>query len=131
MPFKFRFNFNAFIIFLIIFIAEVIIALLIKDAFIRPYGGDVLVVMLMYYFAKTFVQTKPLYIIIAVVSFAYLIEIGQYFHLVELLNMQDNKIMRIVIGSSFSWGDMICYTIGGIICYFIDRDKNEKNVTAT
>ena len=127
MPFKIRFSVKPFIVFIIIFIIEVIIAKFVNDRFIRPYGGDILVVMLMYYFVKTFVQTKPLYIVIGVVFFAYLVEMGQYFNLVEVLNMQDNKIMRTVIGSSFSWGDMVCYTLGGAICYFIDRDQGDKD----
>ena len=131
MLLKFRFRIKPFIVFLIIFLIEVFIAKFINDSFIRPYGGDILVVMLMYYFVKSFIGTKPLYIVIAVTLFAYLVEIGQYFHLVEILNMQDNQIMRIVIGSSFSWGDIICYTIGGVICYFIDWKKSQKDVAAT
>jgi len=131
MSFKFRFSIKPFIIFLLIFVVEVVIAKFVNDSFIRPYGGDILVVMLMYYFVKSFIETKPLYIIIAVTFFAYLVEIGQYFHLVEILNMQDNTIMRIVIGSSFSWGDILCYTIGGTICYFIDRKKTEGDVATT
>jgi len=121
---RWRFNIRSFIVFLIIFFTEVIIAKFVDDSIIRPYGGDVLVVILIYYFVKSFIHTKTIYLVIAVVLFAYLVEIGQYFHLVEILGMQDNSIMRIVIGSSFSWGDIIAYTIGGIICYLIDRNKN-------
>lgn len=120
---KFRFELKSFLIFLLIFVIEVIIALYVKDSIIRPYGGDVLVVMLMYYFGKSFIKTKPLYLAIAVLLFAYAVEIGQYFNLVEILGMQDNKIMRIVIGSSFSWGDMLAYTAGAIICVLIDRKR--------
>jgi len=126
MPFRIRFSGKPFIIFLAIFIVEVLIAKYVNDSFIRPYGGDILVVILMYYFVKAFVETKAIYIIVPVVLFAYLIEIGQYFNLVEVLNLQNSKIMRIVIGSSFSWGDMICYTIGGVICYFIDKKKDNQ-----
>lgn len=121
---KWRFDLKSFIIFLIIFVIEVLIAKFVDDSFIRPYGGDILVVILMYYFVKTFVETKAVYIISSgVVLFAYLVEIGQYFHLVEVLGMHDNKIIRVVIGSSFSWMDILCYTIGGVICYLIDREK--------
>jgi hypothetical protein len=128
---KFRFDLKSFVIFLLIFLVEVVIALFVKDRFIRPYGGDILVVMLMYFFFKSFIQIRPLWLVIGVVAFAYLVEIGQYFQLVEVLGMQDNIVMRTVIGSSFSWGDMVCYTIGGIICYLIDRGKTNKDATAT
>lgn len=125
---KFRFDLKSFLCFLLIFVIEVIIALFVKDNIIRPYGGDVLVVILMYYFFKTFVKMNPLPLAIGVLFFAYAVEIGQYFNLVEVLNMQDNRIMRIVIGSSFSWGDMFCYTLGAIICLFLDR-KEMKAIT--
>ncbi|MBF0577779.1 DUF2809 domain-containing protein [Dysgonomonas sp. GY617] len=125
---KFRFDLKSFLCFLLIFVIEVIIALFVKDSIIRPYGGDVLVVILMYYFFKTFVKMNPLPLAIGVLFFAYAVEIGQYFNLVEVLNMQDNRIMRIVIGSSFSWGDMLCYTLGAIICLFLDR-KEMKAIT--
>lgn len=118
---KFRFDLKSFLCFLLIFVIEVIIALFVKDSIIRPYGGDVLVVMLMYYFFKTFVKMRPLPLATGVLLFAYAVEIGQYFNLVEVLNMQNNIIMRVVIGSSFSWGDIFCYTLGAVICVFIDR----------
>jgi DNA integrity scanning protein DisA with diadenylate cyclase activity len=125
---KFTLNLRAFCIFLFIFVIEVIIALFVKDKIIRPYGGDVLVVIMIYYFVKTFIKTKPIYLAIGVVLFAYGIEIGQYYNLVEVLNLQDNKVMRIVIGSSFSWGDMVCYTIGALICLLIDRQKTKVDI---
>lgn len=121
--FKLRFNVTSFVVFLIIFAAEVCIALFVNDSIVRPYGGDVLVVMLMYYFVKSFVQTRTLWLVLAVLLFAYLVEIGQYFHLVEVLNMQHNRVMRIVIGSSFSWGDIFAYTLGAALCYIIERKK--------
>lgn len=84
---KFRFDLKSFLCFLLIFVIEVIIALFVKDSIIRPYGGDVLVVILMYYFFKTFVKMNPLPLAIGVLFFAYAVEIGQYFNLVEVLNM--------------------------------------------
>lgn len=120
---KFRLDLKSFLCFLLIFVIEVIIALFVRDSIIRPYGGDILVVILMYYFFKSFVKMNPLPLALGVLFFAYAVEIGQYFNLVEILNMQDNAIMRIVIGSSFSWGDIFCYTVGAIICLFIDRKE--------
>lgn len=119
--FNFRFNLNSFYVFLLIFAIEVIIALFVRDSIIRPYGGDLLVVIMVYYFIKAFIKTRPLYLIIGTLLFAYVVEIGQYFNMVEVLGFQDNIVMRIVLGSSFSWGDMLAYTIGAAICYMVDR----------
>ncbi len=121
---KFRFDLKSFLVFLLIFVTEVIIALFVKDRFIRPYGGDILVVMLMYYFFKSFIKVNPLPLAMGVLLFAYAVEIGQYLNLVEVLNMQDNAIMRVVIGSSFSWGDIVCYTVGAVICLLVDRKNS-------
>jgi len=108
---------------IIIFFIEVIIAKFVDDAFIRPYGGDILVVILIYYFVKSFVQVKPFYLVLGVLLFAYMVEVGQYFRMVEVLGLQDYKVMRIVLGTSFSWIDILCYTVGAIICYLIDRKE--------
>lgn len=124
-PVKWRFDLKSFIIFLVIFLIEVLIAMFVNDSIIRPYGGDVLVVILIYYFIKSFIRTRTIYLVAGVLLFAYLVELSQYFHLVEMLGLQENKIMRTVMGHSFSWGDMLAYTIGGIICYFIDRKQAE------
>lgn len=118
--FSFRFDLKSFLIFVFIFFIEVLIALFVNDKFIRPFGGDILVVMLMYYFVKAFVKTKPLYIIVPVLLFAYMVEFAQYCQIIDVLSIE-NRILQIVIGSSFSWLDMLCYTVGAAICYFIDR----------
>ena len=118
---KWRFEKKSFIVAAVIFLVEVFIALFMHDAFVRPYGGDILVVILIYYFVKSFIQVKPLYLAVATVLFAYAVEIGQYFKLIEVLGLQDSKIMQTIIGTSFSWGDILCYTVGGIICYLVDR----------
>lgn len=125
---KIRFNYKAFIIFLLIFVIEVVIALYVNDRIIRPYAGDVLVVMLMYYFIKSFIQTKHTFIVIGVLAFAYLVELGQYMGLVEILGLANNKVACVVIGSSFSWVDMGAYSLGASICYLIDK-KTAKEQT--
>ncbi len=121
---KWRFNLKSFIIFCIIFVIEVLIAKFINDSIIRPYVGDILVVILIYYFIKAFIQTRSIYIVIATVLFAYFVEIGQYFYIVDILGVE-NKVLQIMIGSSFSWGDIACYTIGGITCYILNKDRKD------
>ena len=120
---RLRFDGKSFIIFLIILAVEVCIALFVDDRIIRPYGGDVLAVMLVYYFAKTFVKTKTIWLVTAALLFAFLIEIGQYFNMVEIVMMENNKVIRTILGSSFSWGDILAYTLGAAICYLIDHKQ--------
>ena len=53
MP-KFRFNRSFFILTLALFGIEIFIGACMHDAVIRPYGGDLLVVVLLYCFFQSF-----------------------------------------------------------------------------
>lgn len=70
---------------------EVLIALFVHDNFIRPYVGDVLVTVLICAFLRIFipkgVKLLPLYVFV----FAAGVEILQYFHIVEVLGLSDNR----------------------------------------
>lgn len=106
------FNKKFFFLTLLLFITEVLIALYVRDRFVRPYGGDYLVVMLIYCFVRTFLNSPVLPTAVAVLLFAYLIETLQYFRLVDRLGLEHNVIAKTVIGYGFSWIDMLAYTLG-------------------
>lgn len=120
---RFRFDLKSLLIAITIFFVEVLIALYVDDKIIRPYVGDILVVILIYYFIKAFFEIKKLYLVVAVLLSAYLVEFGQYLNMVELFGLQNNRVARIVLGTVFTWGDMLCYTIGGVLCYFFDKSS--------
>lgn len=118
---RLRFDRKSFVIFITLFVVEVLIAMFMHDGIIRPYVGDVLVVIMIYYFVKAFFRLKPLYLVIGVVLFAFLVEFSQYMHLVDVLGLSDNVLARTVLGHGFSWVDICAYLLGGAICYFVDR----------
>lgn len=100
---------------LVIFVAEVYIALFVQDHFIRPYIGDVLVVILIYTIIKglTSKPTKklPYYIF----AFAVIVELTQLLNLVGLLGLSDNKIAATILGTSFDIKDILMYGIGCLL----------------
>src|SRR6187399_2089100 len=106
------FNKNYFGFTILIFLTEVLIALFVHDSFVRPYLGDVLVVILIYCFLKSFVRLPVLTAVILVLIFAFIIEFLQFFNIVEKLHLQSSKLARTVIGTSFSWIDLLTYVIG-------------------
>lgn len=110
-----RFNKTYFLLFILIFIIEVLIALYVHDDFIRPYFGDVLVVILIYCFVKAFVNIRTLPLAIGVLLFSFVVETLQYFRFIELIGLQDVKLARVVIGTSFAWMDIWCYVAGFIV----------------
>lgn len=118
----FKFNLKYFLIFISIFIIEVIIAIHIKDNFIRPYFGDYLVIFLVYYFLLSFIDADKDKIALNVLRFAFTVEIIQAFNVLEYFNLEKYKILRIVAGNTFSIEDLFIYylaylTIIGIIAY--------------
>lgn len=119
----FKFNLRYFLLTILLFVVEVLIALFLNDPIIRPYGGDVLVVMLVYCFVKSFADFPVIPTTVGVLLFAFGIEILQYLRLVELLGWQDNKLATTLIGYSFSWVDMVCYVIGAGLILFFERSK--------
>ncbi|WP_445454702.1 ribosomal maturation YjgA family protein [Flavobacterium sp. 25HG05S-40] len=106
---------------MLLFVIEVLIALFVNDRIIRPYIGDVLVVMLIYCFVKTFLNTKVFPTAIGVLLFAIGIETLQYFNIVEKLGLQDNRLARTVIGASFEWMDILCYVVGILMVLVVEK----------
>ncbi len=90
---------------------EVCIALFVHDAFVRPYVGDVLVVVLLYCFWRIFLPPYR-WLPAAVFAVAVAVEVSQYFHLVEVLGLDGNRFFLTILGNAFSWGDMGCYAVG-------------------
>lgn len=105
-----------FSFFLLLLATEVVIALYCHDDFIRPYVGDVLVVILLYCLAKAVVLDKMKLLPLWIFIFACLVEAGQYFNYVELLGFSDNPILSTAMGTSFAFEDIVCYFVGCAIC---------------
>ncbi len=117
----FNFNKNYFLVTILVFISEVFIALFIDDSFVRPYLGDVLVVILIFCFVKSFLKLPVLLVTLFVLLFAFTIELLQYINLVEKLGLEKSKVARTVIGTSFAWEDLLCYVVGIVVVIVIEK----------
>ncbi len=109
------------IAFIVIFAIEVLIALFVRDSFIRPYGGDILVTILICCFARIFFPQKIKSLPLLVFLFALAVEIGQYFDFVTLLGLGESRFFRILLGTSFSVFDILCYGVGCLIFYVCEK----------
>jgi len=116
---KLTFNPKFLSIFLLIFIVEILIAKYVDDAFIRPFGGDVLVVVLIYAFLRIFLKTNYKKLALAVLIFSFVIEFLQAVHYVDWLGLHDNKFWSIVLGTWFSYYDLLAYFVGYLICLLL------------
>ena len=128
---RYRFNKTYFVFATLLFLLEVLIALFVKDRFVRPYLGDVLVVILIYCFIKSFFDFAVTALIIAVLVFAFTIEFLQYLHFIKWLGLEKSTIASIVFGTSFAWNDIIAYTAGALIIAGIESLLPLKKNKAT
>ena len=115
-----HFNKRYFIIATFILVVKVMIALFVHDGIVRPYIGDFLVVILIYCFLKSILPIPVWPMAIAVLLFSYVVEISQYYHIIHKLGLQNSKLARIIMGTSFAWIDMITYTAGIASVIFIE-----------
>ena len=116
----FTFQKKYFLITLLLFFIELYIAFFVSDAIIRPFVGDLLVVVLMYCFLKSFTRIAVIPAALAVLSFSYLVEVLQYFKLIYLLGWEQSLLAHLIIGSSFHWVDMLMYTAGAALTVYAE-----------
>lgn len=107
-----RFYCAAFVVLLAV---EVFIALFVHDAFVRPYLGDVLVIVLLYCLGRGPLGCKGNWLAPIVVALGMLAEGLQYFRLADKLGLRPSSPLRIILGSTFDWTDLLCYAAGGVI----------------
>ena len=95
---------------------EIFIAIYAKDGFIRYYLGDVLAAAMLYAFGRAAFRLPPKILALAVFTLSLVIEIAQYFKVLEILGVQ-NYALWIIFGGTFDWTDIICYAIGCVLAY--------------
>lgn len=99
---------------------EIFIAIYAKDGFIRYYLGDVLAAAMLYAFGRAAFRLPPKILALAVFTLSLVIEITQYFKVLEILGVQ-NYALWIIFGGTFDWTDIICYAIGCVLAYISEN----------
>ena len=103
------------LLFLLFLGIEVIIALFAHDAFIRPFLGDALVPLVIYPFLRIFIPQKIRLLPLWIFLFCFLVEGMQYFDVLTRLHLDNNTFLRILLGTSFDWRDVLCYAAGCLL----------------
>jgi heme/copper-type cytochrome/quinol oxidase subunit 2 len=93
---------------------------------VRPYVGDVLVVILIYCSVKLFFNWAVIPVAISVLLFAFAIEIFQYYNGITKLGLENSNLARTVIGTSFAWLDFLTYMIGIGIVLMVEKRVLKK-----
>ncbi|MEQ1780755.1 MAG: DUF2809 domain-containing protein [Hyphomonadaceae bacterium] len=108
-----RFRYAVAAIFL--FAIEVLIALYVRDEFIRPYVGDMLAVALVYAALRAVTPMRLFPALVATLGIAFGIEFAQLFGAFTALGFADNQIARIVLGGVFDLKDLMAYSVAALL----------------
>lgn len=100
------------VLFVLLFFIEVLIAVYVHDSLIRPYVGDILVVIVLYCFVRIWIPDKVRLLPVYIFLFAAGEELLQYFDLVHRLGLEQHVFLRVLIGSVFDLKDIGCYGAG-------------------
>ena len=111
----FIFRVRYFILTLVLLLIEVLIAMYVHDDFVRPYVGDFLVVIFLYCLVRSFLKAPVMQIVIGVLLFSFMVEILQYFHFIALIGLEHFMLARAILGTSFSFTDLVAYTVGCMV----------------
>ena len=93
---------------------EIYIAICVKGGFVRHYAGDVLAVILLYALARAIFSVPPSNLPFKIFAFAAALELAQYLGAVQILGVE-NKILKVMIGGTFDFADLLCYAVGCIL----------------
>ena len=108
-----------------LFVIEILIAKY-ATGFLRHTIGDVLAVIFLYCLIKSFIKISVNKASILVLVIAFIIEFLQLSDLQNMYPKEAENYLRIILGTSFSIGDLVAYTLGVVIIIITERKfKNE------
>lgn len=100
------------VITVVLIAVEVLIALYVHDKFVRPYLGDVIVVVVIYTLVRTIIPDRCRLLPLLVFIFATGVELLQIVNLPKVFGFEDSRLLSTLVGSVFDVKDIICYAVG-------------------
>ncbi len=104
--------------------AEVLIALFVRDRFVRPYLGDVLAVVFVYLGLRTLFPEKPRFASLIAFGIAAAVELLQLTGLSGIFG--EGSVFSVIVGGTFDFADLACYFVGAAVCFILDLRLNFK-----
>ena len=96
----------------LLLIIEAAIALFLNDQIIRPYVGDSLAVVLVYLVIRSATRLTLIASVLCALATAFVIEVLQWYHFVEVIGLGRNPVARAVLGTGFDPRDFLAYSAG-------------------
>jgi len=109
-----------------VFIIEILIALFVHDALIRPYIGDSLAVILAYLSLRAITPLRVGPAVLTALAIAFAIEFGQMFHLIDALGLRGNRIAGFILGGYFDVKDLAAYVAGAVAALLVETSRKQR-----
>ncbi|MFT4661326.1 MAG: hypothetical protein ACI8XB_001601 [Patiriisocius sp.] len=99
-----------------------------NNSFSRPTLGDYLVVLFQYCVLRVAGNWSIIRCALIVLFFSYVIEILQFFNILDLIGIKQSLATDITLGSTFDWFDMLAYTVAFITILLVERYILKQNL---
>ena len=110
---------NYFILILFVLILGILSR---KISVIPLFIGDVLYAVLIYFGLRfLFIHLKTHKTFLLSLLFCFSIEILQLVQMDWLIGLRKTTLGHYILGQGFLWLDLLCYIIGGLLAYIIDK----------
>ncbi|WP_439127586.1 DUF2809 domain-containing protein [Polaribacter sp.] len=120
-----KFNKTYFTLFLALFLIEVFIAKY-TTGFIRHTVGDYFAVAFVYTFIKSIFKISEEKAALITFLISFVIEFLQLSNLQNHFPEQHERALKIILGTSFSIGDLVAYTLGVITIILVEKTMRKK-----
>lgn len=111
---------------LVLLVIEVVIALFVRDGFVRGYVGDILAVTFVYAMLRAATTRGVGTSLVATLIIAFVIELAQAADLLSMVGLVDNAVARIVFGGVFDVLDLAAYLAGAAIVVMIEMGVRSR-----
>ncbi len=111
---------------IILFGVEVMIALLVRDTFVRGYVGDMLAVVFVYAALRAATRLRVAMALMVTVGIALAIELAQAAGLLGMIGLAENTIARIVLGGVFDMLDIAAYLAGAATVVIAEMSVRQR-----
>ena len=122
---------NFFLAIFHFFICLIIVKAFRYSGFVRGFLGDVFFMGLMFYSLNAIYDFNKEKLLLNLLFFSYIVEITQYFKILEYLNLSDNAFLKLLFGATFDIMDLVAYTIGILLVWctlYFQKIKKDKIV---
>ena len=104
-------------------VALSVIALVVRRAngqtpnFFNTYFPDTAWTMAGYCLLGLLFDRSPLCNLVGALAISYLVELSQLWHPAFLEALRATRLGGLILGYGFLWSDLICYTVGALLCF--------------